>query len=311
MSETSPPRPASTYAEAERALLARWPETRLEPSLDRIAAFCELLGEPQRSYPVIQLTGTNGKTSTSRMIDTLVTATGLRTGRFTSPHVESMTERISLDGEPLTEEQFLEAYLDVAALADLADQDATHPLSFFETVVGDGLRRVRERPGRRRRRRGGHGRVLGRHQRRRRDGRGDHPDRRRPQRLPRLDAGRHRAREVRDHQGRHDGGVRGPGRRRRRRDRRARHRGRCHRPLGGPRLRGRPPGRRRRRPDDAAARSPRRVRRGLPPAARRPPGAERRPRARRGRGVHRRGRRSTPTWSRTRSPRSPRPAGSR
>ena len=136
MSETPAPAPVTTYADAERALLARWPETRLEPSLDRIEAFVELLGEPQRGYPVIQLTGTNGKTSTSRMIDTLITATGLRTGRFTSPHVESMTERISLDGEPLTEEQFLEAYQDVAALADLADQDAEHPLSFFETLVG-------------------------------------------------------------------------------------------------------------------------------------------------------------------------------
>jgi dihydrofolate synthase / folylpolyglutamate synthase len=136
MSDTPTPAPVSTYAATERALLARWPESRLEPSLDRIAAFTELLGEPQRSYPVIHLTGTNGKTSTSRMIDTLIRATGLRTGRFTSPHVESMTERISVDGEPLTEEQFLEAYQDVAPLADLADQDAVHPLSFFETVVG-------------------------------------------------------------------------------------------------------------------------------------------------------------------------------
>jgi dihydrofolate synthase/folylpolyglutamate synthase len=136
MSDTPTPASVRTYAEAERALLARWPESRLEPSLDRIAAFTELLGEPQHGYPVIHLTGTNGKTTTSRMIDTLIRATGLRTGRFTSPHVESMTERISVDGEPLTEEQFLEAYQDVAALADLADQDAVHPLSFFETVVG-------------------------------------------------------------------------------------------------------------------------------------------------------------------------------
>ncbi len=135
MAETPSPDPVTTYAEAERALLARWPESRLEPSLDRIAALTELLGEPQRSYPVIHLTGTNGKTSTSRMIDTLIRATGLRTGRFTSPHVESMTERISVDGEPLTEEQFLEAYQDVAPLAALADEDAVHPLSFFETVV--------------------------------------------------------------------------------------------------------------------------------------------------------------------------------
>jgi dihydrofolate synthase/folylpolyglutamate synthase len=128
-------RPVTTYAEAERALLARWPETRLEPSLDRIAALTELLGEPQRTYPVLHLTGTNGKTSTSRMVDTLVRALDLRTGRFTSPHVESMTERISLDGEPLTEEQFVEAYNDVAAIAALADEEATHPLSFFEMTV--------------------------------------------------------------------------------------------------------------------------------------------------------------------------------
>jgi dihydrofolate synthase/folylpolyglutamate synthase len=124
-----------TYAEVERALLARWPESRLEPSLDRIAAFTELLGEPQRNYPVIHLTGTNGKTSTSRMIDTLIRATGLRTGRFTSPHVESMTERISLDGDPLTEEAFVEAYREIAGLAALVDEEQPHPLSFFEMVV--------------------------------------------------------------------------------------------------------------------------------------------------------------------------------
>src|SRR3954466_13378373 len=124
------------YAAVEQALLARWPETRLEPSLDRIAAFCELLGEPQRTYPVVHLTGTNGKTSTSRMVDTLLRAAGLRTGRFTSPHVESMTERISLDGEPLTEQQFVDAYRDVASLAQLSDEEGTHPLSFFEMVVG-------------------------------------------------------------------------------------------------------------------------------------------------------------------------------
>ena len=70
MSDTPTPASVSTYAEAERALLARWPESRLEPSLDRIAAFTELLGEPQRSDPVIHLTGTNGKTSTSPISST-------------------------------------------------------------------------------------------------------------------------------------------------------------------------------------------------------------------------------------------------
>ncbi|HSV39745.1 MAG TPA: folylpolyglutamate synthase/dihydrofolate synthase family protein [Nocardioidaceae bacterium] len=126
----------TTYAEVEAALLARWPESRLEPSLDRIQALTELLGDPQASYPVVHLTGTNGKTSTSRMIDALIAARGLRTGRFTSPHVESMTERISVDGEPLSEEAFVQAYLDVAPFAEIIDSRSEHPLSFFETVVG-------------------------------------------------------------------------------------------------------------------------------------------------------------------------------
>ncbi|HET8717846.1 MAG TPA: folylpolyglutamate synthase/dihydrofolate synthase family protein [Nocardioidaceae bacterium] len=141
MTETSAPLPAGarqaeTYAEAEEALLSRWPESRLEPSLDRIQAFTELLGDPQRAYPVIHLTGTNGKTSTSRMIDALLRARGLRTGRFTSPHVESMRERISLDGEPLSEEQFLAAFNEVAPYTHLVDRGSEHPLSFFEAIVG-------------------------------------------------------------------------------------------------------------------------------------------------------------------------------
>ncbi|MCW2845919.1 MAG: FolC bifunctional protein [Nocardioides sp.] len=130
------PRLAETFAEVEDALLSRWPETRLEPSLDRIRAFTELLGDPQSSYPLIHLTGTNGKTSTSRMIDTLLRALDLRTGRFTSPHVERMNERISIDGEPLTDEEFVRAFNDVAPYTHLVDESQDHPLSFFETVVG-------------------------------------------------------------------------------------------------------------------------------------------------------------------------------
>jgi dihydrofolate synthase/folylpolyglutamate synthase len=129
-------RPAETFAEAEDALLSRWPETRLEPSLDRIRAFTELLGDPQRAYRSIHLTGTNGKTSTSRMIDALLRALDLRTGRFTSPHVEKMSERISVDGEPLDDEAFVRAFNDVAPYTHLVDQAEAHPLSFFETVVG-------------------------------------------------------------------------------------------------------------------------------------------------------------------------------
>jgi dihydrofolate synthase / folylpolyglutamate synthase len=137
MTDLSPEaRPAQTFAEVEDALLSRWPESKLEPSLDRIEAFTELLGDPQRSFRSVHLTGTNGKTSTSRMIETLLRALDLRTGRFTSPHLEKMSERISVDGEPLDDEAFVRAFNDVAPYTHLVDADQAHPLSFFETIVG-------------------------------------------------------------------------------------------------------------------------------------------------------------------------------
>jgi len=129
------PRLAETFDEVEDALLSRWPESKLEPSLDRIEAFTELLGEPQHSFRSIHLTGTNGKTSTSRMIETLLRALDLRTGRFTSPHLERMSERISVDGEPLDDEAFVRAFNDVAPYTHLVDAEQDHPLSFFETIV--------------------------------------------------------------------------------------------------------------------------------------------------------------------------------
>src|SRR5689334_9342075 len=146
MTDLPEARLAETYAEVEDALLSRWPETKLEPSLDRITAFLDLLGNPQAAYPVIHLTGTNGKTSTSRMIDTLLRALDLRTGRFTSPHVERMTERISIDGEPLSDEEFVAAFNDVAPYTHLVDQTQNHPLSFFETVVGMAYAKFAEAP---------------------------------------------------------------------------------------------------------------------------------------------------------------------
>jgi len=137
MSELPPEaRPAENYAEVEDALLSRWPESRLDPTLDRIRAFTELLGDPQHAYGVIHLTGTNGKTSTARMVETLLRSIGLRTGRFTSPHLESMAERIVVDGEPLSDEEFVRAFNDVAPYTHLVDAEHDHPLSFFETVVG-------------------------------------------------------------------------------------------------------------------------------------------------------------------------------
>jgi dihydrofolate synthase/folylpolyglutamate synthase len=132
MSDQSGP---ERYRDVESALLARWPEGRLEPSLDRIAALCDLLGQPQRAFPVVHLTGTNGKTSTSRMIDALLSGLGLRTGRFTSPHLERMTERIALDGEEISRDRFVEVYDEVAPYAAVVDRSGQHPLSFFEVVT--------------------------------------------------------------------------------------------------------------------------------------------------------------------------------
>lgn len=123
-------------ASVESALLARWPESKLEPSLDRIRALTELLGDPQTAYPVLHVTGTNGKTSTARMIEALLRAFGLRTGLFTSPHLETMRERICFDGEPIDEERFVDTYADIAPYLELVDAKSEHPLSFFEAMVG-------------------------------------------------------------------------------------------------------------------------------------------------------------------------------
>ena len=136
----------AAFRDAERALLQRWPETRLDPSLVRIAALCDLLGQPQRAYPVVHLTGTNGKTSTARMVDNLLRGLGLRTGRFTSPHLESITERIAIDGEPLTQQRFVEVYAEVAPYAEIVDRSGGHPVSFFELMTAMGFAAFTDAP---------------------------------------------------------------------------------------------------------------------------------------------------------------------
>jgi dihydrofolate synthase / folylpolyglutamate synthase len=121
--------------QAEREILARRPEHSIEPSLDRITALTALLGDPQRAYPVIHITGTNGKTSTARMTETLLRARGLRTGLFTSPHLSSIRERICVDGEPLSAERFADAYAEVLPYLALVDESQPAPLSFFEVLT--------------------------------------------------------------------------------------------------------------------------------------------------------------------------------
>ena len=107
--------------EVEREIISRRPEHSVDLALDRMAELVGLLGDPQRACPVIHITGTNGKTSTARMTDALLRSRGLRTGRFTSPHVERMSERISIDGEPLSDDDFVRAFNDVAPYTELVD----------------------------------------------------------------------------------------------------------------------------------------------------------------------------------------------
>ena len=119
----------------EQKLLARWPETRIEPTLERIAALVDVLGSPQLTYPTIHIGGTNGKTTTSRMIDSLLFEMGLRTGRFTSPHLETYLERISINGQPIDPKELIFSYNDIAAYLDLMDSKFEHPISFFEAMT--------------------------------------------------------------------------------------------------------------------------------------------------------------------------------
>jgi dihydrofolate synthase/folylpolyglutamate synthase len=134
-----PDSPPLTLAAVEDLLNARRSETQISPTTARMVALMDLIGNPQRAYPVIQIAGTNGKTSTARMIDALVTRVGLRTGRFTSPHLQSVTERISLDGEPIDPDRYVSIYSDIAPYVDLVDaasmQSGGIALSKFEILT--------------------------------------------------------------------------------------------------------------------------------------------------------------------------------
>ena len=99
----------ASLLQVEHLLDQRWPETQIEPSLTRINALMELLGSPQRGYPSIHIAGTNGKTSVARIVDALLRALGRRTGRTTSPHLQSAVERIAIDGEPISPARYVEA----------------------------------------------------------------------------------------------------------------------------------------------------------------------------------------------------------
>lgn len=123
-----------------RDLLARVGESNPRPRLEPSIALADLLGNPQDSAPVIHITGTNGKTSTARMVDSMLRATGLKTGLLTSPHLESFTERIQIDGEPISEDALERNWDEVRPLVELVDAQllaaGEQPLTFFEVLTG-------------------------------------------------------------------------------------------------------------------------------------------------------------------------------
>jgi dihydrofolate synthase / folylpolyglutamate synthase len=121
----------------QQALAGRHPaEDTVVPDLDRITMLLDLLGSPQRACPSVHLTGTNGKTSTARMVDGLLRAAGLRVGRYTSPHLQSVTERITVDGEPLSDERFTEVFDEVLPYVGIVDARGAHAMTAFEVLTG-------------------------------------------------------------------------------------------------------------------------------------------------------------------------------
>ncbi len=120
-------------------IMQRAPENEIEPTLDRVAEVMDLMGSPQRSFKVVHLTGTNGKSSTTRMVERLLREMGLNTGRFTSPHLHDMRERISIAGEPISEQRFLDAYDDVFPFVHMVDANSVEAggpiMTYFEVLV--------------------------------------------------------------------------------------------------------------------------------------------------------------------------------
>jgi dihydrofolate synthase/folylpolyglutamate synthase len=130
---------AAKAKEVEDALLTRIPENKLRPRLEPTRRAVELLGDPQKLYRVIHVTGTNGKTSTTRFIERLLREHGLRTGRFTSPHLVKLNERMSIDGEPVSDERLYTVWDDIAPILEIVDAEleaaGDTKLTFFEALA--------------------------------------------------------------------------------------------------------------------------------------------------------------------------------
>src|SRR6188768_1599491 len=131
---------ASEFARIEAELLERG-FTRMVFDISKVVELLDVLGSPQRAYPAIHLTGTNGKTSTARIIDSLLRAHGLRTGAYTSPHLETVRERISIDGVAVSEAKFVEINDEVAPVARFLDGQAGEDasLTYFDMTTAMAL----------------------------------------------------------------------------------------------------------------------------------------------------------------------------
>ena len=129
------PEDLELLAVVEAELLKRWPENKIDPTLERVAALVDALGSPELSYPTIHIAGTNGKSSVARMIDAIFRELDYRTGRFSSPHLHTLLERISINGHEIPAEYFVHTYNDIALYLDLIDSKQEHPLSYFEVLT--------------------------------------------------------------------------------------------------------------------------------------------------------------------------------
>lgn len=120
-------------------LLSRAPENKMEPRMAPMFRAMEILGEPNKACPVIHITGTNGKTSTARMIESLLMAHDLRTGRYSSPHLISVTERIAIDGAPVEDATFVRVWDEISPFLEIVDAELVergeNKLTYFEAVT--------------------------------------------------------------------------------------------------------------------------------------------------------------------------------
>ncbi|NBT48300.1 MAG: dihydrofolate synthase [Actinobacteria bacterium] len=134
----------------ETSLMARVPEHKLRPRLEPTRRAVELLGDPQKMYRVVHITGTNGKTTTTRIVERILREFGLRTGRFTSPHLIELNERIAIDGEPIETQKFYEVFKDIEPVLEIVDQELLAAgdlrLTFFEALAVLGFACFAEAP---------------------------------------------------------------------------------------------------------------------------------------------------------------------